>query len=40
MDLKNSLINILKEIENRPRCVLFRIAVEEIESWFIADHRR
>jgi hypothetical protein len=37
LDLKNSLVSILKGIESRPRCVLFRIAVEEIESWFIAD---
>jgi len=37
IELKNKLLHILQEIEQRPRCVLFRIAVEEIESWLIAD---
>lgn len=37
LDLKKNLLNILSSMEHRPGCVLFRIAVEEIESWLIAD---
>jgi hypothetical protein len=37
VDLKNSLLNILNATNQHPGCVLFRVAVEEIESWFIAD---
>ncbi len=37
--LKQELLNLYQTLgENkRPTCVLFRIAVEETESWFIAD---
>ncbi len=35
--LKQSLIAMLDSLPTRPPCVLFRIAVEETESWFIAD---
>jgi hypothetical protein len=35
--LKQSLIDLLEELDSKPRRVLFRIAVEETESWFIAD---
>nr|WP_320161357.1 DUF4276 family protein [uncultured Methanoregula sp.] len=35
--LKQSLVDLHNELLNKPDCVLFRIAVEEIESWFIAD---
>jgi hypothetical protein len=35
--LKNELVALHKKLKNRPACTLFRIAVEEIESWFIAD---
>jgi hypothetical protein len=35
--LKQNLLQIYDELMNKPDCVLFRIAVEEIESWFIAD---
>jgi hypothetical protein len=35
--LRNQLISMLAAIAPKPSDVLFRIAVEEIESWFIAD---
>jgi len=35
--LKQSLVALHNELLHKPRCVLFRIAVEEIESWFIAE---
>ncbi len=37
LTLKNSLITMLGHLPHRPRDVIFRIAVEEMESWFIAD---
>jgi len=37
IDLKSNLIDVYRNIESKPSCVLFRIAVEETESWFIAD---
>ena len=36
-DLKADLIDVYRRIDPKPSCVLFRIAVEETESWFIAD---
>ena len=36
-DLKSDLIDVYQKIDSKPSCVLFRIAVEETESWFIAD---
>lgn len=36
-DLKSDLIDVYERIDPKPSCVLFRIAVEETESWFIAD---
>jgi hypothetical protein len=36
-ELKQSLVAMLATLPARPPCVLFRIAVEETESWFIAD---
>lgn len=36
-DLKSSLINLYESLDQKPRNVLFRIAVEETESWLIAD---
>jgi len=35
--LKSDLIDVYRKIDPKPSCVLFRIAVEETESWFIAD---
>lgn len=35
--LKASLIELYRLLPKRPNCVLFRIAVEETESWFLAD---
>jgi hypothetical protein len=35
--LKASLTAMLGGLPHRPREVIFRIAVEEVESWFIAD---
>jgi hypothetical protein len=35
--LKESLITLYRTLKQRPACVLFRIAVEETESWFLAD---
>lgn len=37
IELKTKLVDLHQQLLNRPPCVLFRIAVEEIESWFIAD---
>lgn len=36
-ELKASLVDLYQSLDKRPRCILFRIAVEEIESWFLAD---
>jgi Domain of unknown function (DUF4276) len=35
--LKQALLSLYQSINPRPAKVLFRIAVEEMESWFIAD---
>jgi len=35
--LKKKMVSMLKTLNPRPPKVLLRIAVEEIESWFIAD---
>ena len=35
--LKQSLVDLLDRLDSKPKRVLFRIAVEETESWFIAD---
>lgn len=36
--LLGRLNDMLDRLPKRPPCVLFRIAIEETESWFIADH--
>ncbi len=36
--LKERLLLLYQSLDRKPPRVLFRIAVEEIESWFIADH--
>lgn len=36
-DLKRALVKLYTSLPKRPQCVLFRIAVEETESWFLAD---
>ena len=36
-ELKRSLVNVYKALDRKPPKVLFRIAVEETESWLIAD---
>ena len=36
-ELKDALNQMLTALDRRPPCVLFRIAVEETESWFVAD---
>ncbi len=36
-ELKQQLVELYTNLDNRPANVLFRIAVEEIESWFLAD---
>lgn len=36
-ELKKSLVDLYGQLDKRPSCILFRIAVEEIESWFLAD---
>lgn len=36
-DLLKALNGMYERLEKKPRSVLFRIAVEETESWFIAD---
>ena len=35
--LKKSLVDLLDKLDAKPARILFRIAVEETESWFIAD---
>ena len=35
--LKQSLVAMYRSLDQKPACVLFRIAVEELESWWIAD---
>jgi hypothetical protein len=35
--LKTELVDLHRKLNYRPSCALFRIAVEETESWFIAD---
>lgn len=35
--LKASLVSLWQSLEPRPPVVLFRIAVQETESWFLAD---
>ena len=35
--LKASLVGLHESLDLRPAIVLFRIAVEEVESWFLAD---
>jgi hypothetical protein len=36
-ELKASLVDLYQNLDKRPKCILFRIAVEETESWFLAD---
>ncbi len=36
-ELKAELVDLHHKLKSRPSCALFRIAVEETESWFIAD---
>lgn len=36
-ELKDALMQMYSSLERRPARVLFRIAVEETESWFLAD---
>lgn len=36
-ELKAELIELHRKLKFRPSCALFRIAVEETESWFVAD---
>lgn len=36
-ELKAELVELHRKLKFLPSCALFRIAVEEIESWFIAD---
>ena len=36
-ELKQSLVSMYRSLDQKPACVLFRIAVEELESWWIAD---
>ena len=36
-DLKQRLVVLYQNSLRKPNCVLFRIAVEETESWFLAD---
>ena len=36
-DLKTRLLQLYDDLESKPPSVLFRIAVEETESWFLAD---
>lgn len=36
-DLKRRLVKLYEGLNRKPTCVLFRIAVEETESWFLAD---
>lgn len=37
VELKQSLLDLYENLHKKPKNVLFRIAVEEVESWFIAD---
>jgi hypothetical protein len=37
LTLKHSLVALLGKLPHRPNDVIFRIAIEEMESWFIAD---
>lgn len=37
VELKQQLIDLYEEIDRKPVNVLFRIVVEETESWFVAD---
>jgi hypothetical protein len=37
IELRSNLEGICRSMRPSPRCALFRIAVEETESWFIAD---
>ncbi|MCX6690878.1 MAG: DUF4276 family protein [Methanoregula sp.] len=37
IELKRKLVDLHQRLHSQPPCVLFRIAIEEIESWFIAD---
>ncbi|HWR57999.1 MAG TPA: DUF4276 family protein [Thermodesulfovibrionales bacterium] len=36
-ELKGSLVELYERLDKKPRCILLRVAVEETESWFIAD---
>ncbi len=36
-ELKQKLIELYQSLDRKPEKVLFRIAIEETESWFIAD---
>jgi hypothetical protein len=36
-DLKSSLVKMYNNLDRKPQNVLFRIVVEECESWFLAD---
>jgi hypothetical protein len=36
-DLKSSLVEMYNNLDKKPQNVLFRIVVEECESWFLAD---
>ncbi len=35
--LKQALVGLYQQLPKKPTCVLFRIAIEESESWFLAD---
>lgn len=37
VELKQQLVDLYQVLEQKPQNVLFRIAVEEMESWFVAD---
>jgi len=37
VQLKRALVSLYNGLDRKPGCVLFRIAVEETESWFLAD---
>jgi hypothetical protein len=36
-ELKTRLVDLYHNTAPRPACILFRLAIEEIESWFLAD---
>lgn len=38
-DLKKQLVDLYEKLPSKPSRVLFRIAVEETESWFLADQQ-